>query len=231
MNFTYKKFLCFVLSCFMIMSLSGCSSKYEKRYQNYVKSLIAINYLGATEDYIKATGANQADAEALYEENMEHLADNILEYYDITISDVSGAKQGYIDLAKNIYSKVNYKVDKAKKSDGVYTVDVTIYPINLFAQTSDEVIAYVERFNQGVSDGAYNDYTLEQYETEFSDGLLDILNNGCINMTYADPIVVTVTIIEKEDMYYISDEDFLAIDAAMIQAATPIDVASPTDAE
>jgi hypothetical protein len=162
---------------------------------------------------------------------MEHLADNILAYYDVTISDVSGAKQGYIDLAKNIYSKINYKVDKAVESNGVYTVDVTVYPINIFAQTNDTVIAYVDKFNQDVAAGVYNDYTMEQYETEFSNGLLAILNDACLNMTYADPVVITVTIVEDDDIYYISDEDFLAIDAAMISTAIPTETASPTDAE
>lgn len=231
MTFKHKRFLATALCFVMLFSLTACGNKQEKTYQNYVKSLIAINYLGATEDYVKATGANQADADALYEENMEHLANNILAYYDVTISDVSGAKQGYIDLAKSIYSKVNYKVDKAVEKDGVYTVDVTIYPINIFAQTHDQVVSYVEKFNQDVAAGIYNDYTLEQYETEFSNGLLAILNEGCLNMTYTDPVVVTVTIIEEDDIYYISDEDFLAIDAAMISTAQPIDTASPSDAE
>lgn len=208
-----------ILMCF---SLTGCSKR-ETRYKDYVNSLIAINYLGAKEDYIKATGANQADADALYEENMEHLADNIISYYGITISDASDVRDGYIDLAKNIYSRINYKVDKAKESDGVYTVNVTIYPVNIFMQTKDDVIAYVDRFNKGVADGKYNDYTLEQYETEFSEGLLAILNEGCINMTYADPVSVEVTIIEDDNKYYISDEDFLAIDAAMIATTVPID--------
>ncbi len=231
MNLKHKRFGVLALCLIIVFSLTGCSNKWEKTYQNYVKSLIAINYLGATEDYVKATGANQADADALYEENMEHLADNILAYYDVTISDVSGAKQGYIDLAKNIYSKINYKVDKATEANGVYTVDVTIYPINIFAQTNDAVIAYVDKFNQDVAAGVYNDFTLEQYETEFSNGLLAILNDACLNMTYADPVVITVTIIEDDDIYYISDEDFLAIDAAMISTAIPTETASPTDAE
>ncbi|MBE5943850.1 MAG: hypothetical protein E7258_02910 [Lachnospiraceae bacterium] len=230
MNLKNKRLLVVGLCLVMIFSLSGCGDKKEKTYQNYVKSLIAINYLGATEDYINSTGANKADAEALYNENMEHLANNILAYYHVTISDVSDAKKGYIELAKSIYSKVNYKVSPAKKSGDSYTVDVTIYPINIFTQTHDQVLAYVEKFNTEVANGAYNDYTLEQYESTFSDGLLTILNDGCLNMTYADPVVITVTIIEEGDIYYISDEDFLAIDAAMISTAEPISTASPTDA-
>ena len=223
-----KKLLPIVLCIFMCFSLTGCSKR-ETRYKDYVNSLIAINYLGAKEDYIKATGANQADADALYEENMEHLADNIISYYGITISDASDVRDGYIDLAKNIYSRINYKVDKAKESNGVYTVNVTIYPVNIFMQTKDDVIAYVDHFNKHISEGKYNDYTLEQYETEFSEGLLAILNEGCLNMTYADPVTVNVTIIEDDNKYYISDEDFLAIDAAMIATTVPLDPETTED--
>ena len=67
-----------------------------------------------------------------------------------------------------------------------------------------------------------------EYETEFSTGLLELLNEGCLNMTYGEPVVVTVKIIETESTYYISDKDFLAIDAAMI--ATDVAAASESDA-
>ena len=59
----------------------------EKRYQTYIKSLIAINYLGATKDYIAASGANQEDADALYQANIDLLTDNILTYYSVNIDD------------------------------------------------------------------------------------------------------------------------------------------------
>ena len=44
--------ICILLVC----SLTACTANVEKRYQTYIKSLIAINYLGATKDYIKASG-------------------------------------------------------------------------------------------------------------------------------------------------------------------------------
>lgn len=232
MKSAMKKFTSLILCCTLVFSLTACRDKKIDRYQDYIKSLIAINYMGATEDYIKATGANQEDADALYESNAEHLADNILTYYSITITDAPDMRQGYVDLAKNIYNKVNYKVSEARKDGSAYLVDVTIYPINLFSQSADAITTYVDGFNTAVKNGDYNEYTLEQYETEFSTGILTILNDACINMTYADPVVVTVEIIEDGDVYYISDKDFLAIDAAMISSVieTEIPDATGTDA-
>lgn len=216
MKYKIKKYLLFCLCISLLLSLCSCGAKYEKKYQEYVKSLIAINYLGVSEEYIKSTGASKEDADALYEANVELLADNILSYYGVTISNASEVKGGYVDLAKNIYSKVNYTVSPAYKDGSVYLVDVTIRPINLFSQSADDVTAYVNKFNEGVANGDYNDYTLVQYETEFSGGMLEILNEAALNMTYADPVTVTVEIVVDGDSYYISERDFLKIDAAMI---------------
>lgn len=226
----FKRFLLTIISMLLICSLTACTANVEKRYQTYIKSLIAINYLGATKDYIDASGANKEDADALYDANIELLTDNILTYYSIKIDDAPEMRDAFKELAKTIYSKVNYKVDKARKDGSVYLVDVTIYPINLFAQTSTEVASYVDTFNADVRTGTYNDYSLTDYETVFAQGLIDILSAGCENMTYADPQVVTVEIIEDGNKYYISDRDFMKIDAAMINSAVVTETASPSDA-
>ncbi len=103
----------------------------------------------------------------------------------MNIDDAPEMREQFESLAKNIYSKVNYKVDKARKDGSVYLVDVTIYPINLFAQTSSKVLN-VDTFNNDVKAGTYNDYSLTHYETLFSQGLIDILNAGC-EKCHADP--------------------------------------------
>ena len=103
----------------LIFSLTACTANVEKRYQTYIKSLIAINYLGATKDYIAASGANQEDADALYQANIDLLTDNILTYYSVNIDDAPEMREQFESLAKNIYSKVNYKVDKARKDGSV----------------------------------------------------------------------------------------------------------------
>ncbi len=168
-----------------------------------------------------ASGATQAEADALYQANVEYLADNIITYYGITLTDAPELREDYIELARLIYSKCNYSVSKAYKDGSVYLVDVTIYPMDLFAQTSGEVSTYVDTFNAAVDAGTYNDYTLTQYETEFSNGMVEILTKGTLNMTYCDPVTITVEIIVEGDTYYISDRDFLRIDAAMIASSIP----------
>lgn len=228
MKINFKKYISLLLCLLFIISLSGCAKKDEKRYQSYVKSLIAINYLGATDDYIKATGANKQDAIALYDANIRILTDNLLRYYDITLTEDSDLRKEYEELAKNIYSKVNYKVSNAYKVNDVYKVDVEISPINILAQTKEDVIKHIDDFNQKVANGDFNDYTVDSYNDAFSEGILEILNKGCEDIQYADPVTVTVVIITNDKSYYISDEDFLSIDAAMI-AIPEVSMSTSTD--
>lgn len=222
-----KLSVCMSILILMLLT-TACGTNYERKYQEYVKSLIAINYLGVSEDYLKSTGANKEDADALYQSNMELLADNILNYYGITITDAPELRDEYIELAKNVYSRVNYNVAPAYKDGSVYLVDITISPINLLAQSANDVANYVNKFNEAVAGGTYNDYTLDEYEREFSGGLLEILNEQSLNMTYADPVTVTVEIVTDDDTYYISERDFLRIDAAMINS-TDVEIELPEE--
>lgn len=235
MKLLLKKLSAFSLCLLLTFSLAGCSSSQEKKYQNYIKSLISINYLGVTDDYIKATGANEADAIALYEANIDLLTDNLLAYYNLQITNSPEIRAEYVELAKSIYKKANYKVSKAYKKDNLYFVDVTISPFDFFNQVSPEVSAYIESFNTRVTAGEFNDYTLTEYETEFSVGFLEILNAACLEMTYAEPVTVTVQIVSDGDTFYISNKDFLAIDAAMFNVASgdeaPNSEEAPTESE
>ncbi len=231
MNRNTRKCLILMMIVCLCLGLTGCEDRRIKTYQRYVESLIAINYLGETKSYMEASGATQEEADTLYQGNVEFLTDNILTYYGVNITDAPEMRDEYIELSKHIYSKVNYDVSAAYPDGSVYLLDVTIYPIDLFAQTSDEVVAYVDAFNEGVKNGDYNDYTLTEYETEFSKGLLNILNEGCINMTYCEPVTITVEIVEEGDTYYLKERDFLRIDAAMISASIPEPLTTEEDSD
>jgi hypothetical protein len=195
--------------------LTGCANGKKKRYENYVKSLIAMNYISTDQSNVEAAGATESDAQTLYDDNVNRLADNLQAYYGVNITDAPEMEDEYVELAKHIYSKVNYSVDRVYEGTNSYYVDVTVYPMDILNQCSEDVSAYVDVFNTAVANGSYNEYTLNEYETIFSRGLIDILFEASLDMQYADPVTVTVEIIEEGNTYRISDSDFLAIDKAM----------------
>ena len=211
-----KRIAAAILLVVVCLSLTACGSKKSKKYQKYVNDLITANYLGATDEYIEATGANKKDAEEMYENNKMRLARALLSYYGLDILPDDELFEDMKSLAGIIYGAVKYNSGEAKKVDGSYKVDVEIYPIDILNQTDEEVKAYVDKFNEKVSAGEYNSYDKEAYEHEFAEGIVDILKGSVKNLQYGEPVKVTVTIIEEGDTYYISNEDFIKIDDAMI---------------
>ena len=191
--------------------------------------MITANYLGTSDEYIKTTGANRADAEAIYLQNATRLANNLNKYYGLEISSDTELAPRMTEVAKQIYSKIRYEVSAPRMDNSIYYVDVTIYPINILNDTHDYVTEYVGMFNQKVMNGEYNNYSKEDYRHEFASGIIDILEEGTKKLTYKDPQTVTVRIIEGKDTYYISDDDFRAIDALVI--ATVSDDTTPDEGD
>ena len=230
------------LMLIMLLSLSACGTDRESKYQTYVDSLITANYLNSCEQYVRSTGANQDDADAMYLQNVTRLANNLESFYGLEISSDVELAPKMVELSKKIYSKARFKTDAAYKDNNIYYVNVTIEPINLLNQTHDEILAYVEDFNKRVEKGDYNNYVKEDYEHEFAEGIIDILDKGCDKMTYGDPVTIKVRIIQSDSNFYISNEDFRSIDMTILstdaekyereaaKAASQTDAESETDA-
>lgn len=213
-----KKIIAVILACMVCLSFAACGGKKTKKYQKYVNDLITANYLGATDDYIEATGANKSDAEEMYENNKLRLAGALESYYGLNINSDDELFDDLKELAGIIYGAAKYSAGEPVKKGGSYQIDVTVYPIDILNQTDEEVKAYVDSFNERVSAGEFNNYEKETYEHEFAEGIVDILKTAVKDMKYADPQTITVTIIVEGDTFYISNDDFIKIDDAMIAA-------------
>lgn len=222
-----KRALLIVLAMSLLFSLTGCSlfKTKSKEYSNYVTGILDMNYKGEYEYYTDATGATDEDAQAIYDAGINSLAESMINYYGIKIVDDGATKDKFIQLAKDIYSHSKYDVSKAYKEDDVYYVDVTVYPMDIMDLTHDNIVAYIDEFNNNVEKGNYDDYEIEDYEVEFANGILDIINAEIPNIGYKDSQKVTVTI-KTGDYYYISEDDFLNIDKYIITDSAKSDDAT-----
>lgn len=218
MNANTKKVTVFLLAVLTIISLTGCSlmGNSKKTYAAYVQSLLDVNYKAEFTEYIKITNSTQEEAQAVYDDGLTYLADALMAAYGINDVEGSDIKSQFVELSKEIYSHASYEIGEVTKTDGVYQVTVNIYPIDILTITYDDVVTYIEDMNQRVSNGDYNDYELDTYEIEYAQGIINILNDAVPNIGNGEAVSVTVTILDNDEYYYISDADFLALDKAIL---------------
>lgn len=216
MKMITKKSAVIVMACVMILSITGCSlfDSKAKVYSRYATSLLDINYKNVSKDYMTLTGVSQKDAEAVYVANMDYQAHNLMNYYGVKEVDDGTILSEFYYLAQSIFSNAKYEVTDVKKDkeNDTYTLELTVYPLDTLETTYDQVVEYIENFNARVDDGDFNNTTEVEYETEFAEGIMDILKNTTEKPGYMDPVVLEIPIQPSDDYYYISDEDFLKID-------------------
>ena len=164
------------------------------------------------------TGVSQKDAEAVYVANMDYQAHNLMNYYGVKEVDDGTILSEFYYLAQSIFANAKYEVTDVKedKSTDSYIVEVTIYPLDTLETTYDDVVAYIEKFNAQVEEGDFNNTTEVDYETEFAEGIIEILKGTTANPGYMDPVVLEVPIKLSDDYYYFEDEDFLKIDSNIL---------------
>lgn len=216
MKSVFKKLTIACMICTMMLSLVGCSlfDSKNKVYSRYIVSLLDINYKNVSKDYMTLTGVSQDDAEAVYVANMNYQAHNLMNYYGVKEVDDGTILSEFYYLAQSIFSNAKYEVTDVivdQETDS-YSIELTIYPLDTLETTYDQIVSYIENFNARVDEGDYNNTTEIEYETEFAEGIIDILKTTVDNPGYMDPVVLEIPIQPSSDYYYIADEDFLEID-------------------
>lgn len=216
----FKRITAISMIFVMMLSMVGCSlfDSKEKVYSRYLISLLDINYKNITKDYMTLTGVSQKDAEAVYVANMDYQAHNLMNYYGIKEVDDGTILSEFYYLAQTILASAKYEVTDVKheKDSDEYTLELTVYPLDTLETTYDTVVEYIENFNARVDDGDFNNTSEVDYETEFAEGIIEILKSTTDNPGYMDPVVIEVPIQPSDDYYYINDDDFLKIDANIL---------------
>lgn len=216
MNTNKKRTIATLLIFVLAFSLTGCSlfDSKSKVYSRYAISLLDINYKNVSKDYMTLTGVSQKDAEAVYVANMDYQAHNLMNYYGVKEVDDGTILSEFYYLAQSIFSNAKYEVSDVIYNDDTdsYVLQMTIYPLDTLEVSYDRVVEYIEGFNARVEDGDYNNTTEVDYETEFAEGIIEILKSSVDNPGYMDPVTLQIPIKPSDDYYYIADEDFLTID-------------------
>lgn len=208
-----KKKLFVFLMILTMGILSGCGMTAEEA-SDYVKASLDAAYKGEFDAFVEITDSTPEGAKAMYEENIIHTME-AAGFSDMDISDelTKQYRQLFLDISK----VANYTVGDAKETEnGEYEVEVKIYPLTLFAQVSEDevteaVIDRIDGMKKYPSDNKIVQITFEE--------LYDIYAEKMKEPEYSDEMVVQTVGVHKneEGMFYISEEDMLALDKAMFE--------------
>ena len=139
----FKRWCALLLTACMALSLSACGG--EEDITALVQGNINEIYLGKfDEEHLKQTGITQEEAQQAYLDGLEVEAEFFTYYWAIADSTISydqldeGLRQDIVALYKEIYSHTKFEVRPAvKQSDGSYTVQVLVDPIDVMQRASD----------------------------------------------------------------------------------------------
>ena len=211
-----KKFIQISFITTLSLLLSGCFlDKKAEEYGQYVKSAMDASYLGEFDNYLELADTTEEDSIELYNNTISYLAYAIMDYnyvnYDV-ISEETIEK--YYELAKKALQKTNYKVNDAKKVDGIYQVKAEITPIDVLESTYDDVDEYIDIFNAKYPDlSSLSTEKLIEAEEEYADEILKIITPYVDNMNYKDTISKIVEIqFDDDGLYGISEDEWEDID-------------------
>lgn len=184
----------------------------EEDAEAYVQACLDASYKGDFSEYILMTGSSREEAKAMY----EGIIENTMAASDI---ESSGVSQDLIDryrqLFTDLYKRARYEITNVTRlPDGEeFELEVTVWPFTVMQNMEDKLTQALD------NDPAFQ--TGDPSETEINQivyqKMYDIISAQMGSAEeYGAPIVVTVRLELDGDEYHVPDEDYVAIDNALI---------------
>ncbi len=183
----------------------------EKDVEAYVQACLDASYKGEFADYILMTGSSREEAKAMYDGVIENA---------VLASDIesSGVSQDLIDkyrqLFTDLYKNARYEITNVTKLPSEeFELEVTVWPFAIMQSLQDKLMQEMEN-DPTIQEGNLTEQ--EMYQIVYQK-MYDIISAQIGSAEeYGSPIVVTVQVKLDGDEYYVPDEDYIAIDNALI---------------
>lgn len=234
----YTKRLSTLLILIMIamLSLTGCRGdaptteaptteaptedlSYLDAYTEYVQSILDANYHGDYTRYMQITGASQQQAEKMAEAHAVNLAGQMAELYAIQLKQIPAMiGERLTEVACDVYEKAVYTVSGTEKVGEKIYVSISVKPLKFYHGVAEQIEEYIDNFNARAKEGEFEHLTESEYENEYAEGILDILETSTQNIETADERTYRIRIRYNEEtkISYIAEEDLDAINRLIL---------------
>ena len=211
--------------------LCGCGSislnlgGESDRMKNYVQGYLDLTYKGQlNEDYQKELDLTEEEAQERYDQGIQvevEFFENSIGIIDYPTEEIT---QRLTELYKEIYTHSDYTVGAANKLEsGNYAVEVTVRPIDIMTNfTSDD---FQEVFEQILSERgittqeqleALSEEEYQEIDAAYAQQVIDMVEAQLPSVGKGEEETFTVQIEDDGDIWTPSQDDFDAIDLAMI---------------
>lgn len=208
-----KRKLSLLVAILILLSLSfsGCSRFRQDKFDapGYVKAILDSTYKGKMPEKDGVLDTTEDKVQSNFDTSMEKTAKNFAAYYGIE-NPSQEILDSFTEWMKKVYSQSSYKVTADESSsDKVYNVVVTLQPINILDASENSVNKYIRDFNANNKSKKFAEYTKEQYNALYANGLLKLLNDYADSMTYREEVTVPVLVSLSDDNRYQADPNAL----------------------
>lgn len=201
------------LTTLCAVSITGCGMTTENA-QEYADAVVQIYTTGEYDGDVKNTDISERDQQGTYQYVLESIVDaqylnEIYDADDTTVQEFSNFIEKALPLCK-------YEVGEAESSDDGYTVAVTFYPLDLYANVDQAAVCneVLDKLEAGeISDD-------ELYSTYFQ-RLIEKAEYDLTSPSYADAENVEFTIVKGDNGKYGLSEDFILDIASLIENPYP----------
>ena len=214
------------LAAAMTFALAACGGDVTpEEAMAYVKGELDSSYLGQyNEDYLELMDLTAEEAEEQnYVWNTEAEADIMMEAFEMYPSEETTTKM--VELVKEIYSHSKYEVQSATKGeDGSYLVTVSIEPIDILVQYTDnydlppvwsEACAAHGVTAQEQID-AMSDAEYEALEQTYADAIIEGIQGLMPNLGYEPAQSVVIQLKLEDNVYTMVGTDWQNLDGMII---------------
>lgn len=225
-----KKLLAALLTLPFLLTACGGGGLTTFDAQDYLKGLLNATYLGQFDpDYLAQVDLTEEEARAAYEEGLEleyGYFSSFFRFDEACLTDET--RQSAKDLLAELCGQARWEVGAASKSDGGFTVEVTVRPVDLIARVSEQYMpAYAEAFRAKYAGTTQGDLEampeeertafLAAYENDWATGVTELLRSHLSELDYLEPVSLLVRFLPDEEGYYsIPDTDFANLDALIL---------------
>ena len=208
-----KRMLAAGLAAGLLAALAACGvgGVTAKDASTYIQGDLDATYKGiCSQDYIDLVeDMTEADAEEMYQSNIEWEAENLMYYLAINFPDDAVTARAQ-ELVKEIYSNAKYTVGNASKMDnGDYAVEVVISPIEVLSLMEDNL--WDDHWNEVLSQNgvtaqeqidAMSDEEYTVLESQYGMLMLDEVEALMSELTYGEDQSVMLQLKKDDEGYY-----------------------------